>query len=100
MPEGSSRKGAKTQSAAAFLRVFLCVFAPLREKCLLAHVKILTLGTFCAKLCGEISVTAEIAEIRRGPQRKPSGKEKEDLRNLPGRARGGNAEKVLLITPN
>jgi hypothetical protein len=50
MPEGFSRKGAKAQSAAAFLRVFLCVFAPLREKCLLSHVKILTPGTFCAKL--------------------------------------------------
>jgi hypothetical protein len=28
-----SRKDAKTQSAAAFTRRFLCVFAPLREKC-------------------------------------------------------------------
>jgi hypothetical protein len=46
MPEGFSRKGAKAQSAAAFLRVFLCAFAPLREKCFLSHVKILTLGTF------------------------------------------------------
>jgi hypothetical protein len=41
MREGFSRKGAKTQSAAAFLRVFLCAFAPLREKCFLSHVKIL-----------------------------------------------------------
>jgi hypothetical protein len=32
-PEGFSRKGAKTQSAAAFLKVFLCTFAPLRETC-------------------------------------------------------------------
>jgi hypothetical protein len=29
--EDFSRKGAKTQSAAAFLKVFLCAFAPLRE---------------------------------------------------------------------
>jgi hypothetical protein len=36
---GFPRRGAKTQSAAAFLRGFLCVFAPLREKCLLSHVK-------------------------------------------------------------
>jgi hypothetical protein len=28
----SSRKGAKAQSAAAFLKTFLCAFAPLREK--------------------------------------------------------------------
>jgi hypothetical protein len=27
-----SRKGAKQQSAAAFLKGFLCAFAPLREK--------------------------------------------------------------------
>jgi hypothetical protein len=47
--EGFSGKGAKTQSAAAFLRVF---FSPLRrrEKCFLSHVEILTLGTFFAML--------------------------------------------------
>ena len=33
--EDFSRKGAKTQSAAAFLRGLLCAFAALREKCLL-----------------------------------------------------------------
>jgi hypothetical protein len=30
--EDFSRKGAKAQSAAAFLKVFLCAFAPSREK--------------------------------------------------------------------
>jgi len=35
--EGFSRKGAKTQSAAAFLRGFLCAFAPLREKNPFSH---------------------------------------------------------------
>ena len=30
--EDLSRKGAKAQSAAAFLKGFLCAFAPLREK--------------------------------------------------------------------
>jgi hypothetical protein len=30
--EHFSRKGAKAQSAAAFLNGFLCAFAPLREK--------------------------------------------------------------------
>ena len=34
---GFSRKGAKTQSAAAFLRGFLCAFAPLREKNPFSH---------------------------------------------------------------
>jgi hypothetical protein len=34
MEEYFSRKGAKTQSAAAFLQGFLCAFAPLREKAL------------------------------------------------------------------
>jgi hypothetical protein len=33
-----SRKGAKTQSAAAFLEVFLYAFAPLREKYFLLRV--------------------------------------------------------------
>jgi hypothetical protein len=31
MKEDFSRKGAKAQSAAAFLKGFLCAFAPLRE---------------------------------------------------------------------
>jgi hypothetical protein len=35
--EDFSRKGAKAQSAAAFLRGFLCAFAPLREKSLLTQ---------------------------------------------------------------
>jgi hypothetical protein len=49
MPEGFSRSGAKTQNAAAFLRFS---FAALREKCFLSRVKMLTLSTFSAKLCG------------------------------------------------
>jgi len=36
MPGVFSRKGAKTQSAGAFLKGFLCAFAPLREKYFLA----------------------------------------------------------------
>jgi hypothetical protein len=32
MSEYFARKGAKTQSAAAFAKVFLCAFAPLRAK--------------------------------------------------------------------
>jgi hypothetical protein len=46
LPEGFSRKGGKAQRAGAVLRFFL---APLREKCFLSRVKILTSGSFCAK---------------------------------------------------
>jgi hypothetical protein len=58
MREGFSRKDAKRCRVfkgfplrlCAFAPLRLCAFAPLREKCFLSHVKILTLGTFCAKL--------------------------------------------------
>ena len=49
-----SRKGAKTQSAAAFLKSFLCVFAPFREHsfrhCLAA---IVVLSLLCSSVAGQ-----------------------------------------------
>ena len=48
MKEDVSRKGAKVQSAAAFLWSFLCTFAPLRDNTLFKSWSEQNSETFCA----------------------------------------------------
>jgi hypothetical protein len=98
-----SRKGAKTRSAAAFLKAFLCAFASLRGNIFPSSVPLIRFEYFSGKASTVFTIFLESDQERipcPGSEASRLQKALSDLAGVDARSHGNNPERAVLAVRN